>query len=1074
MEERLADSGEKIEGLDAILALVKDKRYAEAEASARKLLTNVEAERGRDAPETGRVLDVVVSCIVRQGKAKDPEVRTMAERAEAIREKSPESLSPDRLSTLRNLGEVHWLFGRYQEARPVYEKLVALHEQVPSIGSPDLADDILVLGNILLELNDYSGARRLYERALDLRRERLGADNPEVTDILYNIAMVYRRTGEFQAALPLYETVLARRKKELGEDSPDLALILNGYGVLRYDMGDYAGAGDYYRQALELREKAPAPDELAIARTLNNLAVLGRETGNCADAIGYLEKALEIRERKLPPDHPEIGKTINNLAVCHAQQKDAGAALPLFERATKILEKALGPEHPQVSSNLLPLADLLLSQRQYDRARSLYERALRIDEKSLPPNHPELAWCLNGLGVVQERSGDYAGARQSFERALKIRQQALGPEHPLVAVVLNNLGRQLARAGDPEGAARMALQAEEISRHSLTLTARTLPEREALLYATVRTSGLDLALSVASRSRRVPEAPEVLDAVIRSRALVLDEMASRHRSYARTDDPEVESLVGELALASRQLAALVLRGRDTPDPAHYRALFDRATEEQERVERELARKSEAFRREATARSAGLQEVAGRLPARSALVSYVVYHSSPVAASAATAELEEAYLAVILRSGQSQPVLVPLGREAEISPLVQSWRREAARGATAARRPVAGLEHDYRAAGEKLRRRIWDPLVPELGGSKTVFVVPDGAINLVSLEALPVGGDAYLIEKEPVIHYLSAERDLLPKPPGASEGRGLLAVGGPSFDTAAAAADLPVRAGKTTHGGGGGAPEPAGDGSPALRSGCADLGSLKFGPLPESIQETRDVARLWRKAGDSRNASPTSASDRPGPAGEAALVLTGANASEAAFKREAPGRRMLHLATHGFFLGADCSAPPASSRGIGGLAPAASSKPAPWGLVNPLLLSGLALAGANRRGGAARGGEDGILTAEEIADMDLEGVEWAVLSACDTGVGEVKNGEGVFGLRRAFQVAGADNVIMSLWAVDDAAAREWMRSLYQEKLVEHRNTTESIRQAGLQMLRRRRASRESTHPFAWGGWVGVGN
>ena len=107
-------------------------------------------------------------------------------------------------------------------------------------------------------------------------------------------------------------------------------------------------------------------------------------------------------------------------------------------------------------------------------------------------------------------------------------------------------------------------------------------------------------------------------------------------------------------------------------------------------------------------------------------------------------------------------------------------------------------------------------------------------------------------------------------------------------------------------------------------------------------------------------------------------------------------------------------------------------------------------------------------------MDLEGVEWAVLSACDTGIGEVKNGEGVFGLRRAFQVAGADTVIMSLWAVDDAAAREWMRSLYQEKLVEGRGTSESIRRAGLQMLRRRRAAHESTHPFAWGGWVGVGN
>jgi CHAT domain-containing protein len=142
--------------------------------------------------------------------------------------------------------------------------------------------------------------------------------------------------------------------------------------------------------------------------------------------------------------------------------------------------------------------------------------------------------------------------------------------------------------------------------------------------------------------------------------------------------------------------------------------------------------------------------------------------------------------------------------------------------------------------------------------------------------------------------------------------------------------------------------------------------------------------------------------------------------------------------------------------------------------NPLLLSGLALAGANRREEAGPNEEDGIATAEEIAALDLTGTEWAVLSACETGVGEVRAGEGVFGLRRAFQVAGARTLIMSLWSVEDEATREWMRALYEARLRDRRDTAESVRAASLRVLRDRRARGGSTHPFYWGAFVAAGD
>ena len=142
--------------------------------------------------------------------------------------------------------------------------------------------------------------------------------------------------------------------------------------------------------------------------------------------------------------------------------------------------------------------------------------------------------------------------------------------------------------------------------------------------------------------------------------------------------------------------------------------------------------------------------------------------------------------------------------------------------------------------------------------------------------------------------------------------------------------------------------------------------------------------------------------------------------------------------------------------------------------NPLLLSGLALAGANNREEVGPEDEDGVLTAEEIASLDHSGVEWAVLTACDTGVGEIKAEEGVFGLRRAFQVAEVKTLNMSLWSVDDEATREWMRELYTARFMEGMSTAESVREASLRALKRRREKRESTHPFYWGAFVAAGD
>jgi CHAT domain-containing protein len=338
-----------------------------------------------------------------------------------------------------------------------------------------------------------------------------------------------------------------------------------------------------------------------------------------------------------------------------------------------------------------------------------------------------------------------------------------------------------------------------------------------------------------------------------------------------------------------------------------------------------------------------------------------------------------------------------------------------------------VEERYRQAAGRLRRAIWDPLLPELQSRHTVFVVPDGALNLVSIATLPGVDGRYLIESEPSIHYLSAERDIAAPHHPETSGHGMLALGGAEFDADPVTLEPPDTAFKSA--------------APA----CPFFQAMRFDPLPGTRREVEGIASLWNSQGE-------------------VLELTGSGASEEAFKRLAPGKKILHLATHGYFLQDRCRSflqhGPYSEEGVAGGE-------------NPLLLSGLVLAAANRRAEVSSMQEDGILTSEEIGALDLSGAEWAVLSGCETALGQVLAGEGVLGLRRAFQVAGAGTLIMSLWKVDDGAARIWMHHLYQGRLA-GLSTLQAVKQASLLMIAAQRSAGRSTHPYFWGAFVAAGD
>ena len=358
------------------------------------------------------------------------------------------------------------------------------------------------------------------------------------------------------------------------------------------------------------------------------------------------------------------------------------------------------------------------------------------------------------------------------------------------------------------------------------------------------------------------------------------------------------------------------------------ALLEGARREKESAEEALAEQSAAARAELADARAGFHDIQRALPQGSALVSFSRYDRTTFTTSGdrpgrkTVARVTPSYMAFVARADAAPIVAVPLGSAAAVETAIASWR--------AAVSTPANTEQSYRLAGGRLRARVWDPVAAHLRDVAEVFIVPDGALSTVSFASLPVAANKYLIETAPVIHYLSTERDLIAEAP--TTGRGLLAVGGPTYGPQA----TPTAGAKPS--------------APVQRSACIGTGALTFEDLPGSRVEVQDIARLW-----ARPSTALRASEPPEPS----LVLSGAAATKAAVVRAAAGRRIVHFATHGFFLGSSCEPvrlrpfgasagqAPANTRGVGGLVAASTKRPS---VENPLLLAGLAFAGANRETG----------------------------------------------------------------------------------------------------------------------------
>jgi CHAT domain-containing protein len=506
---------------------------------------------------------------------------------------------------------------------------------------------------------------------------------------------------------------------------------------------------------------------------------------------------------------------------------------------------------------------------------------------------------------------------------------------------------------------------------------------------------------------------------------VSEVVLGRSRFETTASDSSREALRDSLQYARSRLSHLFIAGPGDDNIAAYKTRMAAAESEKLRLEREWARVTDHNFSEPATGTVEVDSLLRLIPSGAAFVEYVRYSSRDFS----TDREFPAYLGVVMRAGQA-PLVYNLGRAGPVDSVVWLLRDEMDSMTRLPRGPRAEDVIAYRALAGEIAKRIWAPLSSSLTDSITIMISPDGPLNLLSFAALPLGEDGYLIEAHP-IHYVSGIGDLLARRRPASPTSGLLAVGNPQYD--GQPADLLALSADS-----GRVAISSAERFRSLPPGCDALRQRRFSALPGTQLEIEDVAREWARRWDSR-----------------VDLVTGANASEKAVKASARGYRAIHFATHAFFLSDSCD--------DGGSE----------GHANPLLLSGLCFSGANEIGRGSKGGsvEDGILTAEEVCNLDLSGTDWVVLSACFSGAGEIRSGEGIYGLRRAFLLAGAKTVISSLWEVSDQAMPRMIKALYA-----HADSPlpTALQESCLAELNELRARGLPDHPFSWAGLVAVGD
>jgi CHAT domain-containing protein len=931
------------------------------------------------------------------------------------------------------------------KAVKVAKKLYELRIKEYGVDAQETRNTMFQYAGLLVQTGDYNTGYAVYKANLVALEKKHGPESKEVQQALMMLIGPLWAQNRLDELDPIYQRQLALSKKLDGDQSREYASALTQYGSLLNARNEYTAAIRMYEHALKITE-ATAKDDMSIIGALQVVASTYWQIGQKPKAIAMFDRIVKLangmaatnlqystatlwgiasqysyggrpdlaaplqkqvtdiytkeiaRMEKATPDDVMLPGLISQLGFAYRNAQD-------LANAEKWLEKAIALQKKKGAFSGLggSLAEIKRAQGKLAEALKLYEDA----GKELAALAPQSANAYDStIAEVLREMGEFKRAESILVKQLPITEKQYGKNHPMYGYGQLALAKVYMGAKQTAKAEQALTTALDLAERDLANVLKTGTEADHAVYFGRNSYQLDTAMNyVLLHAPKSPSAARLgLTTLLRRKGRTLDAAAASLSTIRSKLSPEDKKLLDELANARAQLAKLTVAGPTATGPESYAKEIAALEDQVQKLELAVGKKSAAYR--AATQSITLGGVQKEIPAKAKLVEIVNYQPyDPNAPYAVNPVMKPRRFAAFVVGAKGDPTLIELGEAKPIEDAIEKFRKALA----------DPNNKQVTALGRTLFDLTMAKIAPALGTSTEILIAPDGALNVVPFSALVDANSKFLLETYNFT-YLTSGRDLTRLAVRTKSQGGGVMFADPSFDATQKAQKA--------------------DGAQTRGRRSSDLASLMWPPLPGTAKEADEVEKKMKLK-----------------------VYRKDQATETTLK-QVRGPRVLHLATHGFFLPDE--PPPVVKEGESRAVPVQGPAPAQE---NPLLRSGLAFAGANK---LESGADDGILTAMEATGLDLWGTKLVVLSACETGVGKVTNGDGVYGLRRALVIAGAESLVMSLWQVDDEATKELMVGYY-TKLGANKGRSTALRETQLEIAGRKGYA----HPFYWASFVPAG-
>lgn len=935
-------------------------------------------------------------------------------------------------ATLSNMAEVYSNLGDLAKALDHYRQAQLLYRELKDeSGEAGVGNGI---GVVYLNRGEYQNALKFFNAAIETLKKT--GDQRSMAVALNNAGEAYLYLKENEKGLEIYQQALTIHRQL--HDRYGEATALHGIGSAYVEMFRHQEGLEYLLQALELRKQIQ--DRSGETTTAFSLGVLYWDMREYQKSLNYTFRALE-NFRQLRDPLGEVQALYHIGWVYFSMDESRKAA----EYLTQALEgyRKLGHRSGEIVTldtlsrawnnagelrralecvqQKLALLNDTKNQAAIAQATGIIgilyaqldepQPAIEYLQRALRLNREinnrrEEAICLNGIGWLYSTLKDAQQATQYYEQSLSIWRSLKNTDWQ--ADVLYNLAELKASSGAWKEAAAFLDESLNLAESKLSIELLAGGEWQKQFF--LRSQNKNLQIAIGINHRYAPNDTKTtelaLTTILRRKGRILDAMSNEISALRQNASAETITLLDQINHQASVQSQLKIRGPQGMSLQDYQSQLNESQEKIEELQLKVNASSSRIRSETQAVTSQL--VQALIPRDSALVEFMVWLPFQPEGDWRNKFGKPRYVAYVMFN-QGPAKLIDLGDAQTINTLARKLR-SVLRDPTA---EVSVIKETARAMDELVMK----PIRQKLGTTRRMLISPDGELNLVPFAALIDERGDYLVTNYK-ISYLTSGRDLLRLQIPRQSKEPPLIVANPDFeDTGTVSAANPTRAGDAR--------------STALKE-------MKWGPLPGTDSEAKAIKNLMPDA----------------------KLRTGGDATETEVKKvQAPV--IIHFATHGFFL-TDVRVDDQPL--VGTLRSSATA-----GLAkeeNRMLRSGLVLAGANPK---QSGDQDGVLTALEMAGLNLWGTKLVVLSACETGIGDVQVGEGVYGLRRALVLAGAEAQIMSLWKVDDKVTANLMRDYYSILLTKNAGRADALRDVQLLLLR----NKETSHPYFWAGFIESG-